>query len=525
MTVSDILQNSVTEADMMPNTPWGWGTLLQFIMPTPGQIHQALPELPMYGADQRDYYLSNTVLYEGVWASAVSIAITKMASLGWRIDDVDKEAAAARIKRWQDIFIAANIGQGWVHFLSQHLHDYLCTDNGAFIEIIRQSGAAGSRIIGLAHLDSRRCIRTGDVEFPVYYRDIKGAYHKLAAHQVICLSDSPRPHLTFNSMGICAASRAYDTIRFQAFVDRYRIEKVTGFKPNSLHFLSGINDVQLRKALKAQENEARQSGGVVYRGAAIIPMIDREGISHVEVPFASLPDGFNYKQELSITHLKYANATGLDPQDLEPLTGQALGTGAQSVVLNNKAKGKGLAAWLSDFSHAINYNVTPEKTTFYFSEKSLDDELKTAQVTTARAQAVGLMTQTGLIMAAQGNNMLVDMGEIPEEFRAQPDATPGAYATDSDKVNIDPTAPGLTDPTLAQPGALETGTTTVTTMESKNTNPWAAVSMKYWLPVFEANPDLTMAEALAAAGATPETFLQALAQHEKQVAKDFNLSV
>jgi hypothetical protein len=502
---AEILKNSVSLSDV-DNSPPGFSHLLQFMLPSPGHVQMALPELPIYGDGQRDYILSNTVLYEGVWASAISIAISKMASLGWRIDDVDK-TAVSRIARWQDIFIAANIGQGWVHFISQHLRDYLCTDNGAFIEVVRQTGAPGSKIIGLAHLDSRRCLRTGDIDYPIWYRDAKGAFHKMAAHQVLHISDNPSPHLTFNSKGLCAASRAYDAIRFQAYVDRYRIEKVSGFKPNSLHFLSGINDIQLKKALKAQENEQRAAGGVVYRGAAIIPMIDREGISHVEVPFASLPDGFDYKNELSITHLKYANATGLDIQDLEPLAGQALGTGAQSVVLNNKAKGKGLASWLQAFAHIVNYYVTPEKTTFYFSEKSTEDELKTAQVSTARAQAVGLMTQTGLLTNPQGNNILADLGEIPEAFRMAPDATPVVSATDSDKLDLT-VMPALENQDLAQPGAVETGTTTVTTMESKS--PWSQVSMKYWLPVLENNPDMTLAQALQAMALTPESFKQAL---------------
>ena len=59
------------------------------------------------------------------------------------------------------------------------------------------------------------------------------------------------------------------------------------------------------------------------------------------IPLADFPDNFNRRDELDIAILGYANNLGLDPQDLQPLTGQALGTGAQSQVLNEKAKGKG----------------------------------------------------------------------------------------------------------------------------------------------------------------------------------------
>ena len=52
--------------------------------------------------------------------------------------------------------------RGWVPFLNMHLRDYLLTDNGAFVEVVRASAASGSRIIGPAHLDSARCTRTAD---------------------------------------------------------------------------------------------------------------------------------------------------------------------------------------------------------------------------------------------------------------------------------------------------------------------------------------------------------------------------
>ncbi|MBN9393109.1 MAG: hypothetical protein J0I20_34065 [Chloroflexi bacterium] len=443
MTV-EIYRNSVTAADQ-PDSPLfgpnGFNSLFQFTLPAPepGSIYNALPELPVYGLRERDYVLSRTVLYEGNWAGAISIAITKMASLGFNVKAPTDLAA----RKYQELFHASNVGQGWVHFLSQHLRDFLNTDNGAFIEVVRATPAVGSKIIGLVHLDSKRCYRTGDPEIPVLYRDRKDRYHQLRAHQVITFVDMPTPEETFNGIGLCAASRAYKAIRKMAFVDQYLEEKVSGFKANSIHFLTGINDKQLKKALDGQEAEQRKSGAVVYRGAAFVPMIDKEGISHVEVELAGLPDGFDYEVELSKTHLKYANAIGLDIQDLEPLSGQALGTGAQSMVLNNKAKGKGLAAWLQQFTHLINFFLLPNNASFFFAEKSLDDELKTAQVTQARAAAVLTMVQAGVLDPATGQPLqyMVDLGELPQSYLPV-DTTPQTTLSDTDKI-ID--APGMVD--------------------------------------------------------------------------------
>ena len=66
-----------------------------------------------------------------------------------------------------------------------HLRDYLLTDNGAFVEVVRASAASGSRIIGLAHLDSARCTRTADPDVPILYRDRLGKIHEMRWWQVL----------------------------------------------------------------------------------------------------------------------------------------------------------------------------------------------------------------------------------------------------------------------------------------------------------------------------------------------------
>jgi hypothetical protein len=197
-----------------------------------------LPDLPEYYSRARDFALSRTPLLEGSWSSAVAIAITKISSLNWSVEgDIPLQN-----KRAQELFLTPNGGAGWTHFLSQHLRDFLCTDNGAFIEVVRSSSGAGSTIIGLVHLDSRRCMRTGMPESPVIYLDNTGAQHLLKDYQVIMLSDMPNPGETFFGVGLCAASRAYDSIQMTALYKAYQKEKMSGRKPLSVNFLSGIND-------------------------------------------------------------------------------------------------------------------------------------------------------------------------------------------------------------------------------------------------------------------------------------------
>jgi hypothetical protein len=101
------------------------------------------------------------------------------------------------------------------------------------------------------------------------------------------------------------------------------------------------------------------------------------------IPLADFPDNFNRKDELDIAVLSYANNLGLDVQDLQPLTGRALGTGAQSQVLDEKSKGKGLAAFRQQFVHSFNTWVLPGMTTMAFAEGLAGQETSSAEYNTA----------------------------------------------------------------------------------------------------------------------------------------------
>lgn len=442
---TEILAKSVTLNDVNPSPELGPLRLFNFNLPAPSLITQALPDCPMYWTYERDWILSRAALYEGNWSSALSIAITQMASLSWSVES----DIPLRVKQAQEMFHTVESGAGWIHFISKHLRDYLTCDNGAFIEVIRATSAYGSRILGLVHLDSKRCTRTGNPDIPVLYRDTQGNIHELKYYQVISLVDMPAPETTWNGIGLSAASRAYDAIQSFAYTEQFIKEQLTGSNPNNLEFLSGISDQQLKKAVKAAKAESEARGMVLYRGAAIIPMLDLVNMQHVSIPLAKLPDGFNYETKLKITLQRYANAIGLDVQDLLPLSGQALGTGAQSQVLNNKAKGKGLESWKQDFVHVLGQYVLQPGVTFTFSEYDLQDETAKATLTGSRATNAKTMIESGMITADKGTQYMVDLDELPEEFLTQPDQTPETRLTDMDNPTDQATeeitpAPGVT---------------------------------------------------------------------------------
>jgi 2'-5' RNA ligase len=430
--MDELIKKSVTRDDFIPVSQGGGVIHMTIPLWGAGMTGKNIllpPIPPAYWTPGRDAVLRSTVHNEALWAGAIGIAITKKASQAFEVDST----IPLRARRMQDILLQADGRRvGWVGFLSKHLRDYLTTDNGCFIEIVRATSSAGSRIVGLRHLDSLRCVRTGDPDIPVIYRDRKGSYHELKDYQVIGLSDMPDPGDTFYGVGMCAASRAYAAIYKLAAIEWYLREKVSGQHPLAIYIVNGILEKQLQGAVTVAKEDELAKGVAAYMGAVILGVPSETQANVAVIPLAELPDRFERKEEFDIAVLTYANAIGLDPQDLQPLTGQSLGSGAQSQVLDDKTKGKGLAMWSQDFTHALNEYVLDEMTTFQFVENDYRDNIRIAEVSKKRAEVSEIRVKAGITTPEQEKQVLVDQNELPKEFLTS-DMTPGETLDDTEK--------------------------------------------------------------------------------------------
>jgi hypothetical protein len=252
----------------------------------------------------------------------------------------------------------------------------------------------------------------------VLYRDLKGAEHILRAHQILMFSDMPDPAESYHGVGYSAASRAWKTISKLAAIEGYVSEKVTGSRATAIHLVSGISRQQLESALATGEAEKLRNGAVLYKGALVVPGVDPSVPATVAtIPLAEIPDGFDAKEERSNAYLIYANAIGIPVQDIQPLSGQGLGTGTQTVILDEAAEGMGLAAWRKQFEHMLNQYVLPESTTFVFSTNDIRDQKAQADVKLVRAQTRGAQITSGEITPQQALQIAVDAEDAPREKR------------------------------------------------------------------------------------------------------------
>lgn len=429
---TDVLKKSVRKDDFTDEAGRKNNVLFFWMPAGAGGITSLPPTPPPYWSFNRDDVLRATVYYESMWASAIYLAVTKISSLSWDV----KGEIALQIRRSHDLLLHADDKRGWVPFIQKHLRDYLLSDNGAFIEVVRTSSAAGSKIIGLMHLDSRRCTRTGDPDVPIIYRDRKGREHEMQDYQVLEMADMPDPSETYFGVGLSAASRAYRAIYKLAALETYVAEKVSGRRPLALHFINNVTPDQVREGIALAEQQANQEGRISYMGAVVIPNIDPSVTPSVAtIDLAGLPDGFDAPHERRQAILTYADTIGIDPQELDPelLASKAMGTGAQARVIDDKASSRGIIAYRQDLVHKLTWFVFPDKTWFFFRERDYRDLKQRADVDSVLIDNATKMVQGGFVEDLEGRQLLVDNDVLPREFMPV-DITPTTQMADTDKI-------------------------------------------------------------------------------------------
>lgn len=465
----DIQGQSVTRFDNLyererpdPSAPAG---VLHFYFPLQyGRQVSVLPlDLPPRWTRERDYILASTVDHNTMWAGAVAWAISRVAALDWTVKDQGGDED--RAERARKVLLDANLGQGWVTFLTQHLTDYLTTDNGAFTEVIwstlrvRRDEAGNlqpvGRVLGIQHLDSVRCTRVNDTDlgpyaeqvaaywgirpdevharnFPVIYTDLAGRPHLLWRWQVGHISDMTSPRAELRGTGLCAASRSYHAIVKDANLERYVSEKIVGHSPKDIHLVSGIMPKQFEDATRGSLDQSRSENRQVYRGVVVIPGIKPDAaVSGYRIPIAEIPDGFDPEQERTNSYNKYAVNLGIPKRDLQPAP-SGLNSGQTAAIEAEQADGTGLARWLKWFTHWINSSVLPASTGFEWTGESVTDQKAKAEVSKIRAETRKLMLESQQITPPQALQMAVDAEDVPAEFLPE-DGTPQDTLRDDEK--------------------------------------------------------------------------------------------
>ena len=413
---------------ILPFTGAGWSYMNASVLP------RHLPAFNRYTyLNQRDMVCLAATRHASMWANTVNIAVSRAAARGWDI----QSSVALRRKRWHAMLMNSSAGAafyGPTHFFTAHLKSYIKTGRAIF-EIEREGNNWMSRVKGIHHLNPMRCIVTDNPEIPVVYIDKKGNAHEMKYYEVVVIADSLEPTDGDDALWEESTSRAWKKIILEATIDNYLYEKVSGGRPQQLTFLKGVRDTTVGDAIAGARSEMESKGTYSFMGAVIQAILGDTPLEKVDIPLAGLPDGFEPRDLRDDIYLNYCDAVGLDPNEIDPRLAQSknLGSGGQSVTLDQKQRGKGLAVWAEAFEDAVNWIVTDATTRLYFREDSTDDDIKKAQLSKARADARAAMIANGEIDANVSRQMAVDQQELQSEYVPGGDATEETVLGDDDK--------------------------------------------------------------------------------------------
>lgn len=391
----------------------GWGIL--------SVAFGTLEELPPWGSlvQQRDILLRSFLTTEPFAASAFSSVISRYATFSWTLNGAGPRTTA----KLQEMLNLANLGAGWADFIGELTMDYLTQDKGAFVELIRSWNSADAPVIGIRALNALNCWSTGNPAYPVIFRDERaGEYRPLAWYQVHHIREIPmhsplaRAARVFR-LQMCALSRAFLHVRAFRSSLQYLDEKTSGRHHKAIHVISGVGKNEIDDALALQENAADEKMLRRYMQPVILapikPDIDPK-VATLEL--STMPDGWDQQKMMQQYITLLSLALLCDYQELAPLPGGNIGTGAQSDVLDKKSKAKGAGLFRKIITHMMNNVVLPDGCEFAFDEQDLDEDQAAALARKTRAEGRALMKAAGEIDALGARQIALDDGDISAEL-------------------------------------------------------------------------------------------------------------
>jgi hypothetical protein len=375
---------------------------------------------------RRDRELREFYIKEPWLAGAVYSVTIRNAAFNWEVEAPSEKLETALT----DMLNGAISGTqfGWLPFIEKFTTDLHTTDNGAFIELIRDPTiGAGSRfkgenapVIGIANLDSGRCVRTGSPLTPVIYVDRKGNRHKLKWYEVIPVSEHPSPIETMYGVGYSALTRILTVGQIAYSIEVFSDEKISGRHYKAMHFVSGVSKSEIKDVLDRGQEEADNRGEIRFIEPAILASIDPEKpVTTDTIELAAFPDNFNFDEFMRWYIANIALNMGIDYQDLAPLPSGQLGGGTQAEILHRKSSKKGGKFFMEIIQNVFrDYGVIPRPAIFQFTEMDMAEELEKIAVQKEAYEAAAIGTRSNIINGPAGREHLVRAGVLDEDIAA-----------------------------------------------------------------------------------------------------------
>lgn len=349
---------------------------------------QSDTDVAPYGYRGRDKMLREVWRQSGatVVASAIAVMVQKVQATRFIIEGPERTTSKA-----QKLVDESDLGNGWDSEVAKEVTDFLTTDNGIVREILGggdPTGPLDGPILGIAHMDSARCERTGDLDYPIIYYDVNGGIHKMHRTRVVFRADLPSPDEKLLGRGFCALSRCIAEVQYAINWARARNEMLDDMPPLSFMAVNNIKKESFQKQVDEYERDREAERQKVMRAVMMFFSNDSGKPVSIDItPVRQLWESFKESESFSVIVDIVAMAFGLDRQELAPLATSAMGSGQQSGVLDRKSKGKGIGAVYSTLEHMWR-PIMPKSCKFYFDYQDDDEDRRKAEIRQLKANIV-----------------------------------------------------------------------------------------------------------------------------------------
>jgi len=377
--------------------------------------------IPPWWSTRRDQELRRFYKRVDYLAGAVYALVSHMTTIPWQIVPYDLSIMSHQVQadRFENILLdGAEFGRGWTTFFSKWITDLLTQDNGAFAEVIGEGDPVGPIVgapISVASLDSARCTRTSNAEFPVIYQDTDGTRYKMHYTRCAFASLDPSPIAEMNDVGLCAVSKCLNVAQNLYDMTIYKQEKLGSRPARGLMVTKGgLDPEHVREAIQLA-NETQDNQGLSRYSKTIV--VGDAGLKEADlslIDLASMPDGFNEQDTVSLGMAAIALAFGVDARELWPMTGTGA-TRADALIQHLKARQKGIGQLIELSERVIGAKFLPPhlRLVFDYSDDAQDRQVAEIRKVRADAHDIGLANES--VSQRVVREQMLQVGDLTQE--------------------------------------------------------------------------------------------------------------
>lgn len=435
------------------DTPSGWALV--------DGIFRFGDNVPAYGTEFRDSYLSVAWFGEPMLAGVFATWIEKASTVNWKITGGRNLA-----NYYARMFHEADGGAGWTYHEGVGGLDYLTTDKGSMEELGRDSltddvlenlqnfyqiakldrkgnydltslqtlidQSTAGKVTGIQHLDSTRMIRVGlpGVRWRYYPDGRRPAI--IPDLNLIQIMSMPSPRDRWAGFGHCALTRLLDAKQLMLGYLNYYRQEIGNLPPEMVAIVNGLPENVLKESMEAYKLQKKGKGLDEYGGIWFLGSDDPMTPVTLTLQSLTAPSkSFNYQVMIEWWAKLLALNTGEDVGEYWLLQSGESKT-VQSIQAM-KSEGKGVAKYLQEKERRYNTDILPFAVRFEYdnpydeADRTRADILSTNITSLKNMASIGVDKQDPTFtndeirkLAVQWDILPIDMNseEMPAAFGA-----------------------------------------------------------------------------------------------------------